>query len=74
MAINTRAIFVATLVITSFLAACDGEILFSTLKKALDVSVKHKGGGMCCVTHPFLFLFFVGNRICCSMTKKGLAR
>lgn len=58
MAISTRAIFVATIVICSFLAVCDGEILFSTLKKALEVKADHKAGGMCCITYPFLFFRF----------------
>lgn len=53
MAISTRAIFVATIVICSFLAVCEGDILFSTLKKSIEVKADHKAGGMCCANYPF---------------------
>ncbi|KAK4362531.1 hypothetical protein RND71_017772 [Anisodus tanguticus] len=41
---SIRAIFVVTLVICCLLASCHAEILFSTLKKSLDVSASHSQG------------------------------
>ncbi|XP_016444829.1 high-affinity nitrate transporter 3.1-like [Nicotiana tabacum] len=41
---STRAIFVASLVIACFIASCHAEILFSSLKRSLDVSASHREG------------------------------
>ncbi|MCD7464785.1 Nitrate transporter [Datura stramonium] len=41
---SSRAIFVATLVICCSLAVCRAEILFSTLKRSIEVSVSHRQG------------------------------
>ncbi|XP_059304028.1 high-affinity nitrate transporter 3.1-like [Lycium ferocissimum] len=41
---SIRSIFVASLVICCLVASCYAEILFSTLKKTLDVSASHRQG------------------------------
>ncbi|CAN4085959.1 unnamed protein product [Withania somnifera] len=60
---SIRAIFLATLVISCSIAACHADILFSSLKKSLEVSASHRKGVLMAGEDALILTWFLNKTL-----------